>query len=113
MISQEQKDRWVAGLRSGLYKQVKRILQQISGTEVSNCSLGVLADILDNTKWKSHTPSSNAISICSYWGQSKSMERLPVNVLSWDIQSQIIMMNDSGESFEDIATWIETNVICE
>lgn len=107
-MKQEIKERWVAELRSGRYKQGRQALRDHNN---NFCCLGVLADIYDD-RWKKEDD----------------------NMYSWDIDTQLIPtwlqeeiglssndcvylanLNDGlGElrrhTFEEIADYIEENL---
>lgn len=53
-MEKELKDRWVAALRSGKYKQGRYRLRQCYTDERSTtyCCLGVLADVVDPNGWR-------------------------------------------------------------
>lgn len=85
----ELKQKWIAALKSGEYKQGKaRLHDKNAGTY---CCLGVL----------------NEVAAYGYPGGNAGLGyELPARV-----QSQLIHMNDSkGYSFEGIANWIEENL---
>lgn len=101
----ETRDRWVAALRSGKYKQGTGYLQQNGRF----CCLGVLNDIQNNPCNKRHgaimydSPSRVAAAhVNTEWLQSQGLEVKDVVTL--------MNMNDDGATFDVIADWISQNV---
>lgn len=101
------KTNWLAALRSGVYKQGKRFLRP---TENSYCCLGVLCDISTGTgAWK-------AMPLDPYLEFDGYSECLPDLVAAFaglndrQARSTLMEMNDRGDSFEEIADWIEKNL---
>lgn len=105
------KDKWLAGLCGGKYRQIRLFLATDDG---GRCALGVLADLAveAGVVARDNPPTSGTVYGLSYSGYSFS---LPPAVLRWaDISekdAQIVMgMNESGKSFSDIAAWISENL---
>lgn len=105
------KEKWLEALRSGKYKQTKGRLRRVDNTY---CCLGVLCDLLEKDRkiiWKKNYE--------FYEAQDESNAQTP-NSIPYSIrneieidsnqQHQLIVMNDSGESFDTIADYIEKNL---
>lgn len=108
------KAKWLEALRSGKYKQTKKVLKDSTGY----CCLGVLCDIHRKTikkkGWDKVLHSNNL----KYYNQ---IEILPENVLKWaGIEDEngkfkykngeteyLTNLNDNGKSFKQIANIIE------
>jgi hypothetical protein len=107
-MKKELKQKWIDALRSKDYRQTTNCLRSRSGY----CCLGVLCDIVDNTKW---CPNGQQGSI--YYFDSGYEVAFPEE--SWlntiglpkNDANALAKMNDEDlESFENIADWIEENV---
>ena len=118
---------WVKALRSGKYAQGVGCLRRVEhkDNQITNqfCCLGVLCDLYDSTRWDEVIGGETK----SYVGyaagrEDRSFYRLPYGVSSWagitnrktsgpdgDGETQLMRLNDAGESFEEIARYIETN----
>lgn len=117
MITQEQKDAWIAALRSGEYSQTQRTLHRVVAGTIAGadpvfpagyCCLGVLANIIDPTAW-------DANQTCwVYPDGGKPIlwdAELPNSILPQVTQHHLIDLNDSdGKSFTEIADYIEANL---
>ena len=104
-MNKQLKAKWVQALRSGKYKQGQEHLRGIDNTF---CCLGVLCDIQRRRWFRSGT----------YYGVrtggnldigGEQDDRLLQSVGYYHL-STLIEMNDTGESFEAIADYIETNL---
>ena len=112
------KNKWVYHLKSGNYKKATGKLRKVtkSGT-CSYCALGVLTDLYinansDTCKWNGEMPVIN--------GEQYGNGVLPKPVAVWAelehtdgrikgrMNGSIPDLNDTGRSFEEIATVIET-----
>lgn len=98
MMDSGLKQLWVDALRSGKYKQGAGYLRTPGDTF---CCLGVLADVIDPEGW-------SGIEL-SVWRDSACFLP-PSDPLELRVQDKLTKMNDSGKSFEDIATYIEENL---
>ncbi len=110
MMNQEIKVKWVAALRSGDYNQGKGSLK----SEDKFCCLGVLCDLHSKTfgtQWATTEGNED-----KYYLGTK--EVLPNDVMRWadldwqnpkirEHQTSLTELNDSGDSFEEIADIIE------
>lgn len=106
-MSPELKEKWVAALRSGKYKQGKKVLRTYENTF---CCLGVLCDIANPNGWEP-APGSWA-----YQGNQHDLIGTDLDYLDRK-QSCLANMNDgcgewynNPQTFEQIATWIEENM---
>lgn len=102
-MNEEMKVRWIEALRSGKYAQGKTNLRDAAD---NFCCLGVLCDLYDPNHWE---PSEYAY---RYSGHSAM---LPENIhaainLDFDAGDTLMQMNDLGDSFNEIADYIEKNL---
>lgn len=116
------KARWVAALRSGQFQQTDSTLKDRDGY----CCLGVLCHVLsDVVSAAATTYREDGVEIeigydretADEWGFTDEIEttELPPPVLAalkleLDEQSDLIVMNDAGKSFAEIADYIEANL---
>lgn len=124
MIDQELKDKWVAALRSGDYKQGGGCLRSF-GDEF--CCLGVLSDVhfgrhhwqKGRTNYISKDPETGhettGTALPTLRDKLKLKRRIPPPIVEAGeevtFESVLIELNDGEEaSFEEIANWIEENV---
>jgi hypothetical protein len=107
---------WLSQLRSGKIRQVKGALCKYVKLEdeYGFCCLGVLCNIYaheNNVKWDKQ--SDNGIDCyCSFRNYAGVLPKI-VSEWSYVSPSQerlLAEMNDRGESFEDIADYIEKNL---
>ncbi len=103
-MNKELKDRWIAALRSGTYKQGHRCLRN---TNNEYCCLGVLCDIVDNTKWKKKTG--------PYYVKYEvnNVSFAPAHMLDDNMQRKLSTLNDDAVPFCTIANYIEKHIPCE
>lgn len=98
------KEKWVAALRSGQYKQGKKCLRTYKNTF---CCLGVLVDIAYPKRWE------RSVGSFSYSGNRTDLLDTDLELPEF-CQEKLIIMNDGmGEkpkTFLEIATWIEENL---
>lgn len=103
-MNKEMKEKWVAALRSGNYKQGYNNLKKYG----CYCCLGVLCDVV-GCQW---TDCNRA----NYDGHDTNNMTLPANLriaagLSEEQESELVDMNDHHKvSFDDIADYIESNL---
>ena len=106
MLTNEQFDAWVKALRSGEYNQGRKVLRS---TDDTFCCLGVLLDTV-GTEWVGPTKEKDCI-VANYNG------KLCFSIAPWSLiepaaQRQVMMMNDDqGKSFNEIADFLEENRI--
>ena len=89
------KEKWIAALRSGEFRQTKDNLHSHDGF----CCLGVLRHIADPADERTEE-----------YEQLLSDEQLQGFGFSHRIQEHLAQMNDDGESFDVIADYIEANL---
>lgn len=126
-MNPEIKDRWVAALRSGKYKQGRKALSKISDTgETTYCCLGVLCELAVEDGLISRAPYTSPWSNLEFnlYGEDNHKSFLPIVVMEWsgvnstmgyfsDVgaptaeYSSLVEANDDGATFEDIANIIE------
>ena len=107
-MKQDVKEKWVAALRSNKYKQGRSRLRNSDDTY---CCLGVLCDVVDNSKWNlsangewySYSDDNDGD---DGWIYSVSKDLLPDD----NMQGDLMGMNDHGKSFTEIADYIEQNL---
>lgn len=106
-LSKTLKAKWLEALRSGKYVQGRLYLRQIGAGQGRFCCLGVCADI-SGGRWEmgmhryTFKPDS--------WNGGEWYARLPKSMLADSAQATLIEMNDRGDSFAQIADWIEANL---
>lgn len=106
-------DKWVKALRSGKYKQGKGNLRNSDDTY---CCLGVLCDIVDNTKWNKDKFGSVSYKIGKYSETAGAPEKVMKltglqDALGTNFKDNdcLAYMNDRNVSFRLIANYIEKN----
>ena len=100
------KKEWLAALRSGDYEQGKMLLCNVDAF----CCLGVLWDQTDNW-WQMedmHDGSQQHWAPPGYPPNSRTP--LPVALVDQEAQVELSTMNDRGDTFPQIADWIEKNL---
>lgn len=102
------KEKWLAALRSDKYQQAKGRLRYGRGF----CCLGVLADVCEQP-WQHDHKGFWLADPCNYGGRVTGM--LPNEFeravgLDHTTASLLANMNDRGELFCEIATYIENNL---
>lgn len=98
--------KWVAALRSGEYKQTKWVLKNAEGY----CCLGVLCKVMG----KRFTPSTSGNGMKACLGKiavlpSKVVEESGMRTCEGYLNTEqsLVDLNDSGETFSEIADIIE------
>lgn len=104
-MTAEMKAKWLEALRSGKYKQGQTFLRQAN----RYCCLGVLCD-LDGAGWISN--GSPCPTYKSSDGEVHVLLNDRINRLNIDRElcGRVSGKNDSGESFDEIADWLEENL---
>lgn len=95
-MNQQQKDAWLAALRSGRYRQGRGQLRKNG----RYCCLGVAAEVCGISSC-----TADFIKQCVQSTLFGDFVFLP-----GEIQQQLSCMNDQGKSFAEIADYIEQNV---
>lgn len=117
----EYKDRWIAALRSGQYKQGTGVLCKVGDDgEQRYCCLGVLAE-LDGAFVPETNSFGDRMARDRYSGPANSsmyigkpehnLAAIPATYEGADAEFLpwvVAAMNDDGRSFEDIADYLET-----
>lgn len=114
-MNKELKQKWLAALRSGEYKQGEGKLY--NPLDNSYCCLGVLCDLVRDPKedWQKcenqYMITINDIEIGQNgWAMSFGDGPIPDGFpLAWH-QKRIAVRNDDGQTFEQIADWIDENL---
>ena len=124
-MREEIKDKWVAALESGDYKQTRGVLRRGD----SYCCLGVLCDLYYNenpeSQWNPVTPTTREFAKYEFIVPDESYHNtgVPPNpVYQWagmldengDVpagtENYLTNMNDDGIPFPKIAEWIKENL---
>jgi len=103
-MNPEIKTKWLDALRSGKYKQGRGRLRDLDD---KYCCLGVLCDIISPDRWK---PTGRDCFPWSYNGESTIALGLYVKKvakISAEQSAKLLVKNDNGESFLEIADYIE------
>ena len=102
-MTKEFKDKWIAALRSGEYKQCECQLQKGQ----SYCCLGVACVIAGN-----EIPHPELIELVSpIYFIDDSFKGVPSELIGDEgLPGTLSRLNDQGNSFECIADWIEKNI---
>ena len=105
-MKREVKDKWIAALRSGKYKQGTGCLRDIDSNAF--CCMGVLCDIVDDSKWQ---PDGDYGRYSYVFGCEYFVGSPPFQILRRTTALKLVALNDYKEwSFNQIADWIEENV---
>jgi hypothetical protein len=94
------KEKWVAALRSGAYKQGYNCLRPDNN---SFCCLGVLCDVIDNSQWEKN---KNDFYLYHQMSSLLPDDILDVTKLSPDYARHLAELNDMRYTFEDISDFI-------
>jgi hypothetical protein len=101
------KQLWVEALRSGRYKQGKGVLRN---TEDEYCCLGVLCDIHDDQIWKQSYEHSYTYLLEEVFVPLEVQRWSGIThngILTYEEDHNLVHLNDTGSSFEEIADLIE------
>ncbi len=106
----ELKEKWLKALRSGEYKQGNGRLRNESDCY---CCLGVLCDVSGVGKWTKVGEGEYPMYLCGdtncagvLWGELEEALSVPSEAIG-----TLMNMNDKkGNTFEEIATYIEANL---
>lgn len=115
------KSKWVKALRSGRYEQGSGYLKAIlDGEETVHCCLGVLCELAPkNLKVEESGPEQEWPDLSAFKfgvkGKKASMAMPSKEILDWcglrRIDSEDLAgLNDNGDTFEQIADYIEENL---
>lgn len=100
-MNAELKAKWVEALRSGKYEQARRTLREPNSNKF--CCLGVICEI-QGMEWK--------LDESGFYALSQSINPMPVvqaGITCGDAQA-LANMNDNGQTFAEIAAYIEANL---
>jgi hypothetical protein len=98
------KKRWVEALRSGNYKQTTGALRKDDGF----CCLGVLCDIVDPKGWSFDFRAHRGL---NFIPDITVLKLVGIEAREADEIRILTNMNDTGgNTFSDIADWIEENL---
>ena len=113
MVDKELKIRWLEALRSGEYQQgTGRLRGTDSEGQSKFCCLGVLADLM-GADW---SDDSDPCTLCyldgkevTSWGGVLEAGRPAEGLggVGYSMRCTLATMNDTGETFEEIADYIE------
>jgi len=111
-MKRELRDRWVAALRSGQYRQGHGSLQTGDG---AFCCLGVLCDIQGaegiDFEWRTWGDRTPDLARGDIYVRSGNFPPKALNGgLDNGIQHALATMNDDGRSFDEIDDYIEASV---
>jgi hypothetical protein len=103
-MNADYKSQWIAALRSGKYKQGKHHLRPSSNTF---CSLGVLCDLVDPSKWEKRRGR-----FFTYGNELDTLYDMFEKIdFSYPNLNELFLMNDKkGKSFKQIANWIDKHL---
>jgi hypothetical protein len=115
-MKQELKEKWIAALRSGKYKQGQGLLRSANDRY---CCLGVLCEVAgvpakqvsyEDARWRGIP--QDQMGCYDYDNECGFLSsRLRVNLgVDPDVAYQLATMNDAGESFKSLAKYIENRV---
>jgi len=112
--------KWIKALRSGKYKQTSGSLHDVNGY----CCLGVACKVYKDTKGITKSIRSVAGVICKNKRRDDKSEHIHNKVVAKAFglnrisdldylytQGRLASMNDLGNSFSDIADYIEENIL--
>lgn len=115
-MNSEIKDKWLKALRSGKYKQTTGVLKASD----SYCCLGVLCDVYSKTKKKSGIKFDDFNQF--FDGENLKLSILSDRIINWaelsgneiepsrDNHATLMVLNDSGKTFLEIADIIEKHL---
>lgn len=112
----ELKDKWLAALRSGEYRQGKAALRKHSKSQDESqdarfdmfCCLGVLCDVYDPYSWVDGNITKGYVRLQN---DGYPSDEVLNNVgLPYDLSRKLGKLNDAGKTFGDIADFIESQV---
>jgi hypothetical protein len=107
-LKKQLRDEWVKALRSGEYEQGRHRLQS-EGNRF--CCLGVLCLVAEQIGFV--TPVRDSIEGSPLKGASLTFQPDGLIDQVRNVESDVMCANDSGQTFVQIADWIEVNVPVE
>lgn len=117
-MDKDLKQKWLEALRSGKYKQGTGFLRRGQGGSDKFCCLGVLCDIVRPEDWLPKTDFDGVVcyktatNLGTMYMPPQSVGKLLGDKLFNGVNATqtLASKNDDGESFEEIAKWIEENL---
>lgn len=111
-MNAEFKEKWIKALRSNDYQQVEGMLrgERDDSGDIGFCCLGVLCDALGAQWSEGGVALLDDIRLDSEDEYLLSDKMIDMVGLSFDEQRHLSRMNDSGESFIEIADYIDQNL---
>lgn len=103
------KAKWVKALRSGEYLQGSGVLKDMIGEEALYCCLGVLKACVPGLQAARENAKIPSGGVCDKNSLLNFTQAARLGVSS-EIQNHLAHMNDTGKSFDTIATYIEENL---
>lgn len=101
---------WIDALRSGKYNQGRKYLHTYIDSDHRFCCLGVLCDL--NTSVVKKQEKVDKELEFTFFSYDQYIAMLPDKFkMPKDLQLTLMSMNDSGESFEKIADYIEKKLL--
>lgn len=100
------KAKWCAALRSGDYQQGRRVLCDNEG---KMCCLGVLYDIV-NGNWSESPHGKQYKRTDKGWHGYLGADLLRSLDITNEQEEDLVVKNDTGATFNEIADWIEQNL---
>jgi hypothetical protein len=106
-MAPEWKQKWIEALRSGKYEQGESRLRSV---EDCYCCLGVLCDLVDPNGWLPATGGTCYDHISQYASGYPTGNVYNAAELDPQVAGVLANMNDTGKSFEEIASYIERHL---
>lgn len=113
VVDAELKSRWLAALRSGEYKQGRGALR----VGDKYCCLGVLCNLYDSSCWveseqakSSEQPPLYVYMLDEHGDVAFLPDTVAIAASLFKVQAELTERNDNGETFAQIADFIEENL---
>lgn len=103
------KRKWVKALRSGQYRQGKKVLCRSTPRGDYFCCLGVLADVRGE-KWVEASKNKKGVLAIADGPERHETQEYGHDLLHQEHRQFLMRMNDFGKRFTTIANWIEKNI---
>lgn len=107
------KKKWLKALRSGEYTQGTHAMCRASNEGASYCCLGVLVEEVKGEDVWAPKPivfAEYQDTRLLYQGNTGTPRNEFLEECGLDSIGELVQMNDTGDSFKKIATWIEKNL---
>lgn len=106
-MNKQIKKKWIAALRSGQYDQGRGALCTVTEEGAKYCGLGVLYEVVNGEDaW---VVTNGLLKIRGGGRRASSMYLGPKGCLK-NKATLLASMNDTGKTFDKLATWIEENL---